>query len=852
MDISTVVFGALISVAGVGALYILTMIFYFILRRTKFGVKRSAEIIVGAFAYLLSVFVRYFVVVLELKGSGASLGLWDSVSLFCRSIYSGIGGFAFEGLDDYANVSSVVNCVYAGTSLYTGLVALTVISTNVSHVIYSKILLKFKKFGRALKSFLKVFFPCVNNDVDIYVFTAITDDALALAESIELKHKQSKKLRPEIIFSGAELEAFDKKNPLHAKIITHGYLYIPFKKSFDNQSIIKYFNYFIKNDGFLAKDKFEFSGRKNAEKKAKNYIKKNRSQSKIHIFALELNEDKTGLEELNSSVIFDEIESILKLKAVNKNKILLSTVIDFYVLVDGDVSYEHYTSKLNGLITSAVKDGRLSDDATSSAINICKNYFQLHVINEAEISAECMIEGRNQVFASDTSLYEKDNSRLQYKTLVLGFGENGRACLNSLFINTAYIDDSGNPTKFSADVYDTRISEISGPYTYSHPFYKVANVGEKVSADQSDFIDADKNIKPFFAPGILEKRVETLDKNEIEYLKDKDPEKIKSWLVSKEREAVTDYCDVDLQMGFPEIALHNLSCLDSKFINYLDEKVDAFSEKISNKYRYNSIIVTLGNDETNILTANNIINSIKRELDVSKKNYIDGLLIIYINLRNKFNHGRIDWTESDAEKYPNLKVISFGEVEKTYSYDFIVSDEKEKKYNTFYSLIYLGEKISDESKQEISKMKRDFRSIVNEYSEDKDFECTAIFENAKKIILSNGDFELADKLWAEQSLFIKKSNNYARKFAPALKSFAKSYQKSGLSREKVINLAKIEHVRWNRFHMAHGWVFVDYEKKDKARARLNREHDCLVPFSLLNVKDSDVLNIAVAYAENEE
>ncbi|MBQ2717412.1 MAG: hypothetical protein IJF75_02300 [Clostridia bacterium] len=846
MDYINVLSGIFFAILIVGTLYVLTMGIYFSCRNKSIGKKWGVEILVAAFAYLVSVAVKFITFLIEKTGD---ITVLDSVELFWRAIYSGIGGFAFEGLDGFESVSVLSRCLYVGSSLYAGLIALTVVSTKVSHVIYSKIVLSSRKITMSIKTFFKLFFKKINNNIDVYVFTAVTDDALLLAKSIDEKYKTDiKKKSREIIFSGAEIEAFDRKNPLHAEIISQGYLYLPFAKSDKSSSMLKFFNFLFKNDGCLIDEKLaiikpKLDGKK-LEKACASYKIKNRSMSKVHVFALELNEGKTGLEAVNGGVIFDEIESIIQ-NTVKKGKIKLSTIVDFYALTDGDINYQYYEARLDKVVSDSLNLIGIKDEKTSSFV---RKYFQLHTMNEADISAECLLEERNALFSKDGgSLLLKDNAQNDYKVLVLGLGDNGRAALNSLFINTACIDEDGNPTRFSADVFDLRSSNVSGTYTFSHPLYKVADLGKKLETDDSDFIGTDKKLKEMYSDTVIQKRIAKLNAIQ-EKITNGDKDYIKHpkvWIESFEKEQIKDFADVNKAMGFPEISLHSTSCFDLSFMRYLDSKTGVESESLSQKFVYNAIIVTLGDDEANISMANSIIDDIKHELDIADKKEQNKLQIIYVNLREKGNYSRINWTAQDKEYYNNFQVVVYGDAEKMYSFDHVLDESENKKYNLFYTLAFSGD-------NKINEAQRKLDVVVNNYEKEKDNDFYNLLKSAKQVMNELYTDELSDKCWINQSLFVKKSNRYAHLFANYHDSYIKERIKSTgkLSGKELLKLAKIEHVRWNRFHMANGWVFKDYEKKDKKECRRKHEHDALCPFEMLVYKNSDIVNIAVVCDED--
>ena len=123
-----------------------------------------------------------------------------------------------------------------------------------------------------------------------------------------------------------------------------------------------------------------------------------------------------------------------------------------------------------------------------------------------------------------------------YRALVLGFGPNGQQALQSLFIDTSYVDEEGMPYKFVADVYDISAEEKGGQFSGMHPLFLCA-----MCKDLSPISLDDK---------ILEKGYERLCKIY----------------------GTTDYKKLDEKMGFPVIGLHNQSCFSNEFLEFLDTK----------------------------------------------------------------------------------------------------------------------------------------------------------------------------------------------------------------------------------------------------------------------------------------
>ncbi len=865
MPALNIILSIIISVLIVGTCYILTMLIYFKIRKHDERRKFSTEIAIAGFAYLVSVVARF--VILLIENDVLNKGMWDSVEVFWRALHSAIGGFAFEGLDTLEKTAIVGRLFYVGTNLYTGLVALTVITATVSHGIYSQIILNATKIKLGLLTALRKVIKKVNNQIDIYVFTSITEDSVLLCESICNEYKQGGKLfgrRKLIIFSGNSLEVFDKKNPLHAKVVAEGYLYIPLKTDMSNTSVLEYFKFFIKNDYCVLKDKLaieklkylkskglddEDLTNKNLSDKEIEEIKKeldrinnehskilerekgkNRDDSRVHFFALELSDNKNGLETVNSARIFEEITAIVDcLVATDKGELVFpTTLVDFYSLTDSDVNYEYYESQLVSIINNKLDSLGFENHALkSNYFKVIKKYFSLHILNEAVMASECMIKDRNEYFAkmsklTNANLFLEATTKPIHRALVLGFGGNGQQALNTLFTNVAGLDGNQNPTKFVADVYDKFIDDCSGLFAYEHPLYIC--------------VDSKNNCNPFIDNPI---------KYASEKLKNMFSEKVCLARGGLDNLSPSAFEKVMEKMGFPVVCFHSSNCNSISFMNQLDsfsgvEENKEANCRNANKLGYDSIIVTLGDDERTINVANALIDDIKQELSVydQKQNYKQ---IIYVNLREQRNKSRINFSEKDMEKFPNIGVVVFGSAQEMYSFESIIDEDESMLFNYTYDQVYNAKMFKPNNIEDI-------------FKGDKTREnCDWVYGNRLDDIFGNFDYFSIRNSWLGLDLFKKKSNYSVGLYTELLKAYIEFLYSEGnvFNSEDVVKVAKLEHVRWNRFHISHGWMFADYDSKITREPRKNRMHDCLCPFEMLKDKTGDMPNIIMASAQTK-
>lgn len=856
MPVFNVIASIFISILIIGFFYVTTMLCYFAIRKKDSSRKLPSEVVILGVAYLISVAIRFVICLIE--NDVLSSGMWESVEMFWRAMHSSIGGFAFEGLDGLEKTGIVGRLVYVGSSLYTGLVVLTVISTGVSHGIYSQIALVAVKTKMAILTLFKKFIKSVNNQIDIYVFTAITEDAVMLCESIDGEYEKggkNYKRRKLIVFAGNDLEVFDRKNPLHAKIVAKGYLYIQLSSNMENRSIIDYFSFFINNDYCLFEEKIaierekalkqidllKIDQTKKNEQISKINLKfdklikanqfKGRDDSRLHLFALGLSEDKTGLETVNSAVIFDEISAILnkwvKVQKGEKLK-LINTLVDFYALTDTDVNYNYYENKLVEIIKNHLKKiGFNNNENHDRYFKILKKYFSLHIISEAVMSSECMIKNRNAYFAEQQKAHGLNLAlntviKPSHRAMVLGFGANGQQALNNLIINVSSLDENDNPGKFVADVYDKYIDNYSGIFSFEHPLHVCVNQGDNPKPFVGSVVDyATPKLKKMFDYSVCEKRAKGVF----------DKEKCFEQVAEK--------------MGFPLICFHSSNCYSLEFLKQFDYFTGVDINKALNKgdqkVKYDSIIVSLGDDESTILMANALIDDVKYELSVfgNDKGYDQ---VIYVNLRDKNNYSRINWKESDQEKFSNLSVIIYGSAQEMYCYETIIEENQSMLFNFAYDVIYSEQKFNPENIDKIFD------------GSDNSENCDWAYGNDLKEFMVGLNFNTLRKKWLGLDIFSKKSNYYVGLWKEFLHEYIKflKAEVGEFNAECVVKVAKLEHVRWNRFHICHGWMFADYNPKETRLPRSLRQHDCLCPFETLVCKSGDMANVIMASAKMED
>ena len=386
MKIIAIVGGISVAIVAIAAVYALTMFFYYRVRRKFAHCRYAVEIVTISVVAALSFIVRMAALIY-----GGAVAFGDSLGDALHAIYMVIGGFTFEGLEEVSNLPLWGEILYYGGTLYAGLVALSVITARISYEMFSIV-------GYAAGFFRK-------EQRDVFIFTAVTEDALLLAASIEQKYKEkpdaqakvpvvgiagkkggipfAKKRDCCIMFAGNELEPFDHKNELHRTVMSRGYYYISYGKHNNKKkepSLIRKLHLAVANDPV----------NKSVKKKGWHDVRR-------HVFAVRQGKALTGEEASNSDFVFDDIRSTLselsdrklrcawrkgvaaakkgprKREAVGNEQSVSETkedrkafmdefmrgvmsvvggtpVVDYHILTDDEINYEFYATELDRIL----------------------------------------------------------------------------------------------------------------------------------------------------------------------------------------------------------------------------------------------------------------------------------------------------------------------------------------------------------------------------------------------------------------------------------------------------------------------------------------------------------------------
>lgn len=647
-----------------------------------------------------------------------------------------------------------------------------------------------------------------------------------------------------ILFLGNELDPFDVDNPLHREIMAHDYYYVSYvRNEKEPVSVFKRFKLDPSND-FLDR------------------ICDYKRTCGVHVFSFALSDDLTGDEALNGSDVFEEIRMLFT-ECVKKNAILPEIpIVTYYLLSDNDVNYQSYEKKIYDILKEIIDEYGVRMTVEEAML-----HFQLNVVNEAAASSKCLVRKRFEKFSKckDYSVVEdakpfshgalQDNN--EYRVAVLGFGQTGQAAMEELFINTSYVRNigervdgrklhftsgsnralklvGGEPTQFVADVFDSNADDVIGLFAFKHPLFVCAK--EKEENKIRDLSSA----SGYSLTNITKSYDCSANPDDIKRL----------------REGV----------GFPMVFFHNASCTGLDFLQKLDrwtgrensvmdDKDNGQYSALPRKSPYKAFIISLGDDEANISIANALIDDIKRE---SARRISLGETCfrqtIYVNIRDERNYSRLN-NVSTSEAL--LDVIPFGSRTDIYSYDYIIDSNELIKYNTSYN--YLSEQMNEDfiKKYAVHYEATSIEDNVTFKGAYLDTCCTgggvslvqALSNLSAKVGTKYMTYENVRK-WFKLSLFLRQSNLSSYDFGEFFRQYykLKGSDWANFNAADILKMTDIEHVRWDRFHIAQGWNYCPKKAKER------KEHNCIVPFSTLYSQNPSMLlydlgNVVVANSD---
>lgn len=858
--------GALIIVV----LYCLTMWLYFALKkrtRTRYAVEFSFVAVVLLFSIAGKMAISYIEDTGEVK-----YDTWDSTVKFVYSVFQAVGGLSFDGLPYYKSYENLYAMYYATSSLYAGLVVLSVVTFSLSYEIYS-------------------FFAWVNfsgkGKSKVYIFTAITEDSVALAHSIDKKNrtcladvyrniltkqgaeserkagvgqkivaaakavvKYIFRQKYAIIFLRTEgREAFSGKNPLCLDIMHSGFLFLTYSPGKHDKSITEFLRINSKDRDLTSPHGRKLFNEDYADGKVEE----------IHIFALDWEKEKTCV---NDKVVFDDVGRNVRRKFKDKKVFIpedylceeeyekrfaeankeekkvvkaarnaqvdrlfgemrLSTV-NYYFLSSEDIDISNVDMRC---------DSELAKFAKGDAIEKGKEISLLSYIGYFARKAE----------GNDTGKSPEAYNRLKKHFRFYAVNEASLAAADFALKKSELIRDC--PMLYEQELRDKNYRAMiigfgqNGQQTMNAAYVFAASGehgnGADYEGEEKDSPLLGYNPQPFVAD-VFDKNADEL--GGVYRIKHSDVE-----VRYADSDEVNDCSEVAAKKQVRlRVNMYRESAFSKEFIKRADKNTGL---RKCSKYDYNLIVIALGNDDSNVSIANALLEDVKHEL--MRGSGKDGYQTIAINLRDKQNYDRINWCGNDARRFDKVKVIVYGAAEDMYCYDGIVNWENAKYCNYVYSCIERGLKDGNDNV-----LRKDMGDV-----------CTGK-KTADKLYLSGGYYKKLTESYdpagiemqwdstAQLSFYNRLSSRYAAMFYPFTRSQCAikfSGGKNGafddVSTENLVRLGAVEHDRWSRYMTVNGYV------QGEVKRLSVKEHPDIRKYDELKGENRcyDVINVLSAF-----
>ena len=375
----------------------------------------------------------------------------------------------------------------------------------------------------------------------------------------------------------------------------------------------------------------------------------------------------------------------------------------------------------------------------------------------------------------------------EFNSLVIGFDEAGQDAMKFLYEFGAFVSNQGTPEKeirspFHCIAADKRMNELQGVFTTFAP----AAIAQK-NSDETSLIE----------------------------------------LVQ---------CD----------------CLSSEFFNnVLDKEL---------RQKLNYVVITLGDDDLGMMLAIRILNHIRREredlsrLRIFVRSYRPERESYMQKIANYYNEGyNQDCSESKKPAYQtDAIIIPFGQSEKIYSYDMIIRDELTQQGKMFQKhycemkgetefwdlrrelLTGAKKKVKNEDGEKVivevpvgerKVSLNDMRSLRRKESQDLS---NALHLGTKMLLLT-------ESLGTDYNATSLLKNYFGEDGKPKCEGSYDKIRYPNLSvneNQAILNLARLEHLRWNASHEMLGYTKADTDVHSCNER--TRQHNCLRPWEELD------------------
>ena len=285
----------------------------------------------------------------------------------------------------------------------------------------------------------------------------------------------------------------------------------------------------------------------------------------------------------------------------------------------------------------------------------------------------------------------------------------------------------------------------------------------------------------------------------------------------------------------PLIELKSCDCLSSDF--YVNILTDDLCKAL------NYIVIAIGDDELGMTLAIRILNHIRRvridlhNLRIFVRSYRSDKEVYMQHIADYYNEGYNKCLKEKEVSYKNDTIIKlFGQSKEIYSYDMIINEtltQKGRTYQASYARLS-GDKLLWDARRKKEQEKGSLDSMRSLRRKELQDLGNALHADTKVFLLKNSMVEDYDWFDFINRYFDNKEMAQREGSYDKIKYTYLSTQENNV----ILNLARLEHLRWNASHEMLGYV--------KAHDGLHgcdertREHNCLRPWQELDEEGREV------------
>ncbi len=283
------------------------------------------------------------------------------------------------------------------------------------------------------------------------------------------------------------------------------------------------------------------------------------------------------------------------------------------------------------------------------------------------------------------------------------------------------------------------------------------------------------------------------------------------------------------------VELKSCDCLSSDF--YVNILTDDFCKAL------NYIVIAIGDDELGMTLAIRILNHIRRVRDdlhnlrIFVRSYRSDKEVYMQHIADYYNDGYNKCLKEKEVPYKNDAVIKlFGQSKEIYSYDMIINEEltqKGRAYQASYARLS-GDKLLWDARRKKEQEKGSLDSMRSLRRKELQDLGNALHAETKVFLLKNAmeeDYDWADFInrYFNNSDMVRREGAYDK-----IKYTYLTTQENNV----ILNLAMLEHLRWNASHEMLGYVKT-HDGLHGCNER-TREHNCLRPWQELDEEGHEV------------